>query len=358
MDNEIISMLGEEVSRFADQHYPFHERHGVLNLPKRYSESVWTNFAELGWLAISVPEDQDGLGGDPRAVATVMETVGRRLLMEPIFSSAIVATSIVTRLASERQRQEWLPSLIDGSMVAVFAADVLQDHEPCQWRDQRLSGRRAGVLHGDSASMLLVPAVNEQGHTVIVSVLTDAEGLERHAYELVDGRGAAMMTLHGVRGEVLDGDSDVECMLGQIRAEAATALCAETLGITRTLVNATVEYLKVRKQFGVAIGTFQALQHRAVEMQFLLEEIKALTVAAQQALIGVAADRDHVVSGCRSYIIEAARKIANEAVQMHGGLGVTEELNVTHYFRRLMVMATLFGDREDHFKRFAASFNI
>jgi alkylation response protein AidB-like acyl-CoA dehydrogenase len=355
MDNEIVAMVGEQVARFADRNYSFLQRWAVLKEPSRYSPSTWTEFANLGWLALCVPEDQGGLGGDARAVASVMETVGRRLLMEPILAHAVVATFAVSRLASPAQLDAWLPELIDGSAVTVFADDVMQD-EPCQWRNGALHGQRAGILHGDVANRFLVPATDEEGRQLVIAVDADAPGVERIGYELVDGRGAALVRFQAVVGDVLTGTHEVQQRLQDVRDMAAVALCAETLGIVRSLVGATTEYLKVRKQFGTTIGSNQALQHRAVEMFLLQEEIKALSLAAQSALETPPEERQQIISGSRAYIIEASRRIANEAIQMHGGLGVTDELDVSHYFRRLMVSQALFGDRDSHFERFAASF--
>ncbi|HEU0199885.1 MAG TPA: acyl-CoA dehydrogenase family protein, partial [Burkholderiaceae bacterium] len=140
--------------------------------------------------------------------------------------------------------------------------------------------------------------------------------------------------------------------IGEARDHATVAQCAEALGIVRALVKATCEYLKIRKQFGKPIGANQVLQHRAVDMFLLQEEVAALTAAAQRALTRPAGERVRIVSGAKAYISQAARHVANEAVQMHGGLGVTEELDISHYFRRLMVNAALFGSRDEHFARF------
>lgn len=188
----------------------------------------------------------------------------------------------------------------------------------------------------------------------MLSVPADAAGLVRSAYRLVDGRGAALVDFDAVAVERLQPESGINAgqALEEIRDEAQVALCAESLGIVRSLVAITTEYLKVRNQFGRAIGSNQALQHRMVDCFMWQEEVRALTAAAQQALAGSVEGSTRTVAGARAYIIEAARKVGNEAVQMHGGLGITDELVVSHYFRRLMVNAALFGGRDRAFARF------
>lgn len=176
-------------------------------------------------------------------------------------------------------------------------------------------------------------------------------------YHLVDGRGAATVRFADAVAERLlpaDG-TPAEATMADVLDQATVAQCAEALGAVRALVSATCEYLKIRKQFGKAIGSNQALQHRAVDMFMFQEEIAALTAAAQEALHGPADRRARVIGGAKAYIAGAARRVANEAVQMHGGLGVTDELDVSHYFRRLMTNAALFGSRDQHFARFLAA---
>ena len=175
----------------------------------------------------------------------------------------------------------------------------------------------------------------------------------RTAYRLVDGRGACNLDLDAAPAQCLgDGHGSAAPVVDEVLAEATAALCAETLGIAKALVTKTCDYLKTRQQFGRPIGDNQALQHRAVDMFLLMSEIDALARAAQQAMELPAPERNRIVSGAKAYITTAARRIANEAVQMHGGLGITEELEISHYFRRLMVNAVLFGSRDEHFTRF------
>ncbi|HSW06690.1 acyl-CoA dehydrogenase family protein [Aquabacterium sp.] len=339
-------MLGDAAQRWAAGRYALAQRRPLLELPGGFSAEHWREQAEMGWLALRLPETHGGLDADPMAIGALMEVVGSHLLMEPILASAIVATGLVVRLASESQRTALAPRLATGGLKLGFTGAPAG----CEWRDGALHGKMSAVLHGDVADQLLV-AANDARHRQTVLLLVDAQGLgvQCQRYRLVDGRGAANLEFRGAAGEPLVAGPAADAAIEAALQEATAALCAEALGIMRALVAATCEYLKLRQQFGRAIGNNQVLQHRVVEMFVLQEEAAALTAHAQQALVGPARERAQAVSAAKAYIARAARQVANEAVQMHGGVGITDELAVSHHFRRLMVNAALFGSRDEHF---------
>jgi alkylation response protein AidB-like acyl-CoA dehydrogenase len=359
MDLETAGMLRDSASRYAADNYDFLQRHAVLTDPAGYSEKAWRDYAELGWLALRLPEAQGGLDADPLAVGALMEVVGSRLLMEPILASALIGTGLLRSQGSAAQQDALLPLLADGSVKCAFADAEPAGSAQCEVRAGRISGRKIAVLHGDIADRLIVSATDADhgGERRLFLVDGKSAEIERRHYRLVDGRGAANLHFAGVPAERLDPDdgASADAAIADVLDHATVASCAEALGIVRALVATTCEYLKIRKQFGRAIGTNQALQHRAVDMFLLQEEIAALTRSAQEALLRPAAERARIISGAKAYISTAARHVANEAVQMHGGLGITEELDVSHYFRRLMVNAALFGSRDEHFARFLAA---
>jgi alkylation response protein AidB-like acyl-CoA dehydrogenase len=359
MDLETAVMLGDSARRYAEDNYGLQQRHRVLADPAGYSARCWQDYAALGWLALRLPEDHGGLDADPLAVGALMEVVGARLLMEPILASAIVGTGLLLRQGSAAQQGEWLPWLADGSAKLAFADAEAPGGAPCRVRDGRLNGSKIAVLHGDVADRLIVSAQDADDASGLRLYLVDpaSPDVELRRYRLVDGLGAANLRFEGALAERLDPDHGGSCdaAIAEVLDETAVALCAEALGIVRVLVATTCEYLKVRKQFGRALASNQALQHRAVDMFLLQQEIAALTRSAQQALALPPGERARKVSGARAYICQAARRVANEAVQMHGGVGITEELDVSHYFRRLMVNAALFGSRDEHFARFLAA---
>ncbi|HJV26637.1 MAG TPA: acyl-CoA dehydrogenase family protein [Aromatoleum sp.] len=359
MDLETAGMLRDSASRYAADNYSFLQRHAVLADPAGVSETAWRDYAELGWLALRLPEAHGGLDADPLAVGALMEVVGTRLLMEPILASALIGTGLLRSQGSAAQQDALLPQLADGTLKLAFADAEPAGGTACQVRGGRISGHKIAVLHGDIADRLIVSAADADHGGGKRLFLVDARSveIETRRYRLVDGRGAANLHFAGVPAERLDPDdgTPAAAAIADVLDHATVACCAEALGVVRALVTTTCEYLKIRKQFGRAIGTNQALQHRAVDMFLLQEEIAALTRAAQDALSLPAAERGRIVSGAKAYVCTAARHVANEAVQMHGGLGITEELDVSHYFRRLMVNAALFGSRDEHFSRFLAA---
>ena len=363
---EAAVMLRDSAQRYAADNYGFLQRRAVLCDPAGWSAGAWKAYGELGWLALRLPEEQGGLNADALAIGALMEVVGTRLLMEPILASVIVGAGLVLSQGSRAQRERLLPGLADGSVKLSFAhveaangSDGVDGTGTCEVREGRLSGAKIAVLQGDIADRLIVSAADAEADGAMRLYLVDpgATGVEMMRYRLLDGRGAANLNFAGAAVERLapDHSGSAQAAIDQALDHAAAAQCAEALGIVRALVAATCEYLKTRKQFGRVIGSNQALQHRAVDMFLLQEEIAALTLAAQRALARPAVERARIVSGAKAYVCNAARHVANEAVQMHGGLGLTEELDVSHYFRRLMVNATLFGSRDEHFNRFLAS---
>lgn len=349
-DLEMIALLSESAQRYVADRYDFLQRHAVLADPLGYSAKAWQDYAELGWPALRLPEEHGGLAADATAIGAVMEVVGSHLLMEPILASVVVGTGLLVKQASPEHQASLFPALADGSLKLAFAGGTGQE---CVVRGGKLSGAVVGILHGDAADRFIVPArAADGGGLALYLVDAAAPQVVRKNYRLVDGRGAASVRFDDAGAERLGEAGGAEAAIAEACDEAAVALCAENFGIVKTLVATTCEYLKVRKQFGKPIGANQALQHRAADMYLLQQEVGALTRAAQRALDLPPAERARIVSGAKAYITGAARRVANEAVQMHGGLGVTEELNVSHYFRRLMVNAALFGSRDQHFARF------
>jgi alkylation response protein AidB-like acyl-CoA dehydrogenase len=291
-----------------------------------------------------------------------MEAVGANLMLEPILASVILCTGLVLKRAAATQRSEILPRLADGSLrLALAHQESLQANAPtlcaCEFRQGALYGNKVAVLHGDCADRFIVSArdVDAGGKLSLFLVEATAPGVARRGFSLLDGRGAANLSFAGAKAQSFAPaalDADVEA-LAECMQEAAVALCSEALGVIRVLNATTLQYLKVRKQFGRAIGSNQALQHRMVEMYMLEQEVRALTLAAQRALQEGGAGSARIISGARAFTCGAARHVAAEAVQMHGGIGITDELDVSHYYRRAQVLGTLFGNRDFHLACFA-----
>ena len=366
--DEIITMLRDSIERYTAEHYSFEQRWTALQSASAYSETAWSDYASFGWLALRLPEAEGGLNADAQALAQLMEAVGARLLLEPILASAIIGTGLVLKRANSAQQASWLSRLADGSLKLAFAhqetLNAANDTTiACECRHGALYGAKLAVLHGNCADKIIVTANNADadGRVALYMVDATAQGVTRQCFPLLDGRGAANLRFDGVLAERLDApasaDADAAALTATLQ-ETAVALCSEALGAIHALNAATNQYLKVRKQFGRPIGANQALQHRMVEMYMLEQEARAMTIAAQRALSDAPAECARIVGGARAYISGAARKVAAEAVQMHGGMGVSDELDVSHYYRRLMVIGTLFGNRDYHLQKFASACDI
>lgn len=338
MDSDTLQLLRDGFARYAQESYPFDPARG-------YDRVVWDEYGKLGWLAIGIPEDLGGFDGDPAALGALMEYVGGALAMEPVFASAVLCARVLSRCRSEAV-DTWLSQLAAGEQVFAFAhAD---DTEPAIVRDGRVSGRKIVVLHGDVADRLLVTARDDGRNPKLCVVDPRSAGVTMSRYPLVDGRGAASFDFVRAAATVLPAEGVDDAL-----DEARVALCAEAFGAMRAVNAATLDYLKTRQQFGRPIGANQVLQHRMVDLFILQEETRAVLDTAERALGGPS--RMRAVSAAAAHTAAASRQTAHEAVQMHGGMGITEELPVSHYFRRLMVTARLLGDREAHIARFAES---
>lgn len=365
--DETVAMLRDGIERYTNEHYSFEQRWNALRSSRGYSEQRWADYAEMGWLSLRLPEEAGGLCADSSTTAPLMEAVGARLLMEPLFMSAILCTGLIRKRASDQQQAAMFPMLADGSLRLALAhqesLSASAEAESlgaiaCEYRDGVLNGSKQAVLHGDCADRFIVSARDADGRLRLCLVDAAATGLSHKHFRLLDGRGAANLSFNGVRAEVLAAPGPVEAdteALADALDEASVALCCEAYGAISALNATTQQYLKIRKQFGKIIGANQALQHRMVEMYMLQQEVRALSLAAQQALDRREPERHRIISGARAFTCSAARHIASEAVQMHGGIGITDELDVSHYYRRLMVIGTLFGNRDCHLDRFASA---
>jgi len=363
VDADLVTMLRENIERYTADQYSFEQRRTVLRVGCGYSERAWSDYAAMGWLALRLPEEAGGVAAPVAATAPLMEAVGAKLLLEPILASVILGTGLVLKRADAAQRADMLPRLADGTMRLALAHQEslhagTQTPCACEYRNGAVYGHKIAVLHGDCANRFIVSATNAERGGKVSLYLVDAAaaGVTCRSFPLLDGRGAANLHFDGAAAEpfaaAASPDADARALADCLH-EAAVALCSEALGAVRALNAATFQYSKVRKQFGKPIAVNQALQHRMAEMYMLEQEVRAFSSAAQRALEGPVEGRERIISGARAFTCSAARRIAAEAVQMHGGIGISDELDVSHYYRRVMVNGTLFGNRDFHLARFA-----
>jgi alkylation response protein AidB-like acyl-CoA dehydrogenase len=358
IDHETLALLRDSMARYAQDSYPFDKRRRIVGNAPGYSKEAWEEYANLGWLAVPLSADHGGFDGDARAIGALMEYVGSALALEPIFASAVVCGRLLSRFEDPRAT-EWLGSIAAGEAIFALAhaesADVASPASlATTYRNGRVSGAKALALHGDVADRLLVTARSERG-VVVCAVGPRAKGVAMTKLRLVDERGAASFTFDDAPAEALDADRDATASIEDALDDARLAMCSETYGAVHALNAATNDYLKTRNQFGRPIGTNQALQHRMVELFILEQELRAIIAAAHRAHDGSRQARSRAVSAAAAHAATVGRIASHEGVHLHGGMGMTSELPVSHYFKRLMVTARLLGNRDEHLGRFAAA---
>ncbi len=364
------AMLADSVARYIDNDYDFEKRMKTVESDADFDADVWATFAELGWTAMLFDEDDGGFGGDAVELMLIMEQLGRGLVVEPFLANVVLAGGIIKRASQGDQRTALIEGIIDGSrQLALAFAEPQARYNVADIRtsavsdgaDFVLNGKKNLVLNGGSADTLIVPArtsgnqTDEDGITLFL-VPAEADGVNITRYKTVDAQGAAEVTFTDVRapGTVVVGDVDTgfEALAATID-EATLAVCAEAVGIIQTMHDKTVEYSKSRVQFGVPIGSFQALQHRMVETLMLCEQTRSLLYWTVMLCQDSGPEASSAISALKYQIGTAGKNVAQESVQLHGGMGVTWELDIAHYFKRHSVIETLFGNADMHLDRFA-----
>lgn len=351
--SDLREMLGDSMARYASERYGFDARREFLNRSSGVSEEAWRDAAEQGWLAFRLPPDHGGAGAGCRTAGTIMRLVGRHLLLEPWLQSACLAAACM-RVQENGFQPSDLVALADGSMVLAVAWRP-GEADGIRVDGGRLVGNCRGLLHGEIAHQVIVPVFAEDGAMSLWRVELAAADVSRRVHRLIDGRRVADIHFGGaVASPVCEGKAAAD-LLARLQDEASALLCAESVGVMSRMFELTLEYVKLRKQFGRPIGSNQAVQHRLVEMRLLVEEAEAMTAAALEALDQQPAD-SVAVPGAAAVIFDALQWVGDQAIQMHGGIGITEEAEISHYYRRASVIRGLLGPREPHMQKFISAF--
>ena len=321
--NEAQQLLADSVRRFLQKDYDFEARKKILAAPAGWSERVWSTFADMGLTGLPLSPDYGGFGGGAVDLMSVMEAFGEALVVEP-YLPTVLASLLVSKSGDEKQKKAILPLVAQGKMRLALA-----------------SGER-GVIGAAVADKIVLVRGNE--------ILIGKPAIVK-AYRTVDDLAAA-----DIRLEKAEPVSTNQAMLDEVMDFGAALSCAEAVGAMKFACDTTLEYLKTRKQFGVPIGTFQALQHRMVDMFIAYEQAKSMACLACSKVDAAenAADRARAVSAAKIKIADSARHVSQESVQLHGGMGMSEELKVSHTFRRLTALMRRFGDADFHLARFAS----
>jgi alkylation response protein AidB-like acyl-CoA dehydrogenase len=366
-------MLADTVQRFVSKEYPFEARKAILRSQAGWSRETWAKLAELGLLALQVPEEMGGLGTATIETMLTMNAFGRGLLVEPYLSSALLGTALVRQLGSPAQQETLLAALAAGERIVVPAHgehEARYDRATVATRAARdgdrwiLNGTKSVVVHATAADVLVVSArtsgaVDAESGISLFLVERSTPGLTMASYSTIDGNRAADITLRDVRipaDSLLGSEGGAFPALTAVWDLGVAALCAEAVGALESILKATIEYSKQRKQFGVPIGKFQALQHRMADMLIWVEQAKSMSyLAAIRSTEPDRTAREHAISAAKVLVGQACRRVGQEAVQIHGGMGVVDELDVSHYFKRLACIEMSLGDTEHHLERFARS---
>ena len=361
------NLLRDSVRKFVQKSYPIDARRALLKTELGFSRENWQSFAELGWTALPFSEADGGLGGSAIDTMIILEELGKGLVLEPYLASIVFAGGLLRR-ASDAVRAQHLPGVIDGSRIGAVAQGEpdgrfdLHHVATVAKKDgsgYTLTGRKVAVLAGHAADFVIVPARtsgNVRDRDGITLFIVDAKtaGLQRSGYPTVDGLRAADLTLEGVKvaADQIIGQVDQGlALLEEAADETIVGLAAEAVGIMEVLYKSTVEYTKERKQFGVPISSFQVLQHRMVDQFMAYEQSKSMLYMASMTQ---AAGRPlaRAASGLKVQIGRAGRFVGQAAIQNHGGMGMTEELAVSHYFKRISIIDLTLGNAEYHLDRY------
>jgi pimeloyl-CoA dehydrogenase small subunit len=364
-------LLTDSVARLLADQYGFEQRKALLKSPEGWSPALWSQYAELGLLGLPIAEEFGGFGGGGVDVMLLMQSFGRHLVLEPYLSTVVLGATAIRLAGDAEQQAEILPAIAAGETKLAFAhyerqarydmADLMTTATPVEG-GYVLEGAKSVVLHGDSADRLIISARTAGGRDDAEGIslfLVDGEatGVARRGYALRDGTRAAELSLSGVqvRRAALLGEADQALpVIEQVVEAGIAATSGEVVGAMEAMQAMTLDYLKTRQQFGKPIGDNQALQHRAAEMLVAMEQGRSMAMLAAMTLNEPdAAERARSASMAKVGVGQAGRFVSQNAVQLHGGIGMTDEYAIGHYFRRVMVIEHLFGDSAYHLDRLA-----
>lgn len=359
--------LADSLNKYLAGHYDFEKRKAIVHSASGVSDAVWAAFAEMGLTALALPEADGGFGGGAMDLMAAMEACGQALVVEPLLENVGLGARLVAKAGSAAQRAALLPGFIEGSLKLAFAG--LEPGRRYELAPEATTARRTAegwvldgakcvVVGAPSAQRLVVSARSGESACLFV-VDPNLPGVTLNPSRTVDGMRVADVHFDKVNlgADTLLGPPGGALPFIEEATDFATALlCAEAIGALQYANDATLEYLKTRKQFGAPIGANQVLQHRIVEMVIVTEQARSLAIlAASKVDAGTdAKERQRAVSAAKVKIADAARQVSQEAVQLHGGMGMTEELKISHTFRRLTVIAQQYGDADHHLERYAA----
>ena len=367
--SEEQSAIRDVISRFIENEYDFEKRMSIAEGDSAFDSDVYNFFVEQGFTAIPFSEEDGGLNGGPVETMLIMKEIGRGLMLEPYLENVILAGGVLKRLATDEQKSKWLTNIINGELQSTLAFTEPQSRfnlndvatvAKVNGDKVIINGKKSFVLNGKEADIIIVPVRTSGSQTEaegisLFIVESDTPGILKNNYKTVDGHSASEITFKNVEvskdnllGEIGKGYQALESTVD----DAILAVCAEATGIMKSLHDKTVEYSKNRVQFGVPIGGFQALQHRMVDTLMACEETESILLWALTTSQDDSSSLKKAISGLKYQIGTAGKHVGQEAVQLHGGMGISWELDIAHFFKRLSSIEILFGNADFHMKRF------
>ena len=373
--SEEQTMIKDSVSRFVREQYDFDTRRGIIESDDGISREFWSMFAELGWLSVPFAEEYGGFGGTVIDIAAVMEEMGKGIVIEPYVSTVVVFGGLLSASTNSALKEAVIPSIIEGACLGSFA--YMEPQSRYEMSDvsttatassdgYTLNGVKTVVANGGTANRFIVSARTsgdqfDRSGISLFLVDSTAPGVEVKAYKMMDGQSAATLTLADVavdQSHLLNSVGEGMDLIEQVMPQILIGLSAEALGIMATLNTLTVDYSKTRQQFGTPISSFQVLQHRMVDTFMACEQSKSMLYRGLCESKSVSEGETDgsalakTVHALKATVARYGKTIGEEAIQLHGGIGMTDELNIGHYVKRLMMINTAFGDGDYHQKKF------
>ena len=364
-------LLSESADRFVLDDYNFETRRKIIGQDGGFDRDNWEKFAELGWLALPIAEEYGGLGGSTVDTAVLLESFGRGLVVEPYQSCIVLSAGLLQVAGNEEQKRQHLPSIAEGKTLLSFAhIEPTSRFNLCHIRTTAtkqgdcfvVDGEKAIVHNAETADYFILSTrtegdINDENGITLFLVPSNSSGIEMRSYPTIDGLRASEISFNSVKVDkqnVLGELNKAAESIQQVVDRACVLLCAEAAGAMDTAVKLTVDYIKNREQFGQAIGSFQVLQHRAVEMRGAKDFSRALTYRAAGAIDqSNASERMRAVSAAKVEMGRSGKLIGQEGIQLHGGMGMTDDMPIGHFFKRLTMIDAIFGNVDFHRKRFA-----
>lgn len=364
-------MLQDSITRFVQNDYDFYDRAKLVKSELGFSADHWKLFAELGWLMVPFTEDDGGLGGSAADLMVVMEEFGKGLVIEPFLATAIIGGGLISKAGNTQQKETLIGAIMDGSLQLAFAYAEPNSRYDLAYvatsADKTsggyvLNGHKAVVLNAPVANKIIVSArtsgdTNNKDGISLFILDADSEGVDIQSYRTQDGGRAAEVRLNNVNvttENLLGTEGSALPTIEAILDRATLAVCAEAVGAMEIATAKTVEYTKTRKQFGTSISKFQALQHRMADMFIEQQQAKSIVLMAALKIDEGGIEASKAVAAMKSLVGRASRKVGQETIQIHGGIGVTDELDIGHYFKRMTMIDLMFGNSDYQTQRFSS----